>query len=30
MDKVLFLESPMIEKLYGSHKIQDSFGIGDP
>ncbi len=30
MDKVLFLESPMIEKLYGGHKIQDSFGIGDP
>ena len=30
MDKVLFLESPMIEKLYGGHKIQDRFEIGDP
>ena len=29
MEPVLFLESPLIEKLYGGHKIQDSFGIGD-
>lgn len=30
MNEVLFLKSPMVEKLYGGHKIQDSFGIGDP
>ena len=30
MESVLFLKSPMIEKLYGGHKIQDRFEIGDP
>lgn len=28
MEKVLFLDSPMKEKLYGSRRIQEKFGLG--
>lgn len=28
MEKVLFLDSPMKEKLYGSRRIQEKFGFG--
>lgn len=28
MEKVLFLDSPMKEKLYGSMRIQEKFGFG--
>lgn len=30
MEKVLFFDSPMKEKIYGSDRIQKTFGIGDP